>query len=310
MPVKSSRVCITVVIMKITNRILPLLLGLFLLSVVLGCTREDVTRYAAVETFPADSILQTISNKKAMIVIAHDDDMCAMTGTVSILNKKGWEIRVLSMSKEKSRNDAHRKACKNLLDSVLFFDIAAHEFRFDTADIKYNAVPKEKFNSMFNRSLVKQKLMEQVNQFNPSVIFTLDNEIGGYGHPEHVFISQLVLDLARADTLHVEYIYQSVFTDHMEKSIMERHSKRMVSWGFPGDGWDKAKQAYKVQGMPEPSVQINIRNEAQAKMDYLKSYNKRERETMGFFIPAFEDYSAEEYFKIFDREFYRVIKIN
>lgn len=61
--------------------------------------------------------------------------------------------------------------------------------------------------------------------------------------------------------------------------------------------------------MPEPTVQINITSEAQAKMNYLKSYNKRERKTMGFFIPAFEFYSAEEYFNIFDREFYRVIKL-
>jgi LmbE family N-acetylglucosaminyl deacetylase len=296
--------------MKKTNQTLPILMGILLVSMLFGCRREEVAQYAPIENFPNDSVLQSITNKKAMIVLAHDDDMCAMTGTISALNKNGWEIRVISMPKGKSRNEAHQKACKNLLDSVMFFDITEDEFRLDTVEIKYDAVPKEKFNDMFNRSLVKQKLMEQVNQFNPSVIFTLDNEMGGYGHPEHVFISQLVLDLAQADSLSTQYVYQSVYTDHMESTIMERHSKRMKSWGFPGDGWDKAKQAYKVQGMPEPSVQINIRDEAQAKMEYLKSYNERERKTIGFFVPAFEDYPAEEYFKIFDREFYRVIKIN
>lgn len=296
--------------MKKTNQTLPILMGILLVSMLFGCRREEVAQYAPIENFPNDSVLQSITNKKAMIVLAHDDDMCAMTGTISALNKNGWEIRVISMPKGKSRNEAHQEACKNLLDSVMFFDITEDEFRLDTVEIKYDAVPKEKFNDMFNRSLVKQKLMEQVNQFNPSVIFTLDNEMGGYGHPEHVFISQLVLDLAQADSLSTQYVYQSVYTDHMESTIMERHSKRMKSWGFPGDGWDKAKQAYKVQGMPEPSVQINIRDEAQAKMEYLKSYNERERKTIGFFVPAFEDYPAEEYFKIFDREFYRVIKIN
>jgi LmbE family N-acetylglucosaminyl deacetylase len=283
---------------------------IFFLSILSACKREDVTQYAPIENFPLDTILQTMTPKKAMIVIAHDDDMCAMTGTISMLNKKGWKIRVLSIPKGDSRNRAHRNACKNILDSVIFFHFTESEFRIDSNTIKYDAVPKSQFSKMFKRSLVKRALMEEVNKFQPSVIFTLDNEIGGYGHPEHVFISQLVLDLAQTDSISTNYIYQSVYTDHMETSIMTRHSRRMKSWGFPGDGWDKAKLAYGVDGMPAPSVQINIRTEAKAKMNYLKSYNERERKTMGFFVPAFEDYTAEEYFTIFDREFYRVISIN
>jgi len=287
-----------------------ILMSILLLSILSSCTREDVSQYAPTETFPDDTILQTIANKRAMIVIAHDDDMCAMSGTISDLNKNGWEIRGLSISKGESRDDAHRNACKNLLDSVTFFDFTESEFRIDTAELKYEAVPIEKFDEMFNSSLVTQELVEKINDFQPSVIFSLDNEIGGYGHPEHVFISQLILDLAHAGSISVDYIYQSVYTDHMETTIMERQSRRMKSWGFPGDGWEKAKAAYEVDGMPEPSVQIDITAEAEAKMDYLKSYNKRERQVIAFYIPAFEDYTADEYFAIFDREFFRVIEVN
>ena len=97
----------------------------------------------------------------------------------------------------------------------------------------------------------------------------------------------------------------------MEQSIVgERHSARMKKWGYAGDGWEHAKRTYKVSGAPEPDVQINILSEAENKMNYLMSYEERERKTMGFYIPAFFEYEAEEYFKIFDREFFRVIKIN
>ena len=91
---------------------------------------------------------------------------------------------------------------------------------------------------------------------------------------------------------------------------MERHSKRMKSWGFEGNGWEITKKTYNANGAPEPTTQINIENFAEQKMKYLKSYNERERKVMGFYIPAFEQYSAKEYFKIFNREFFRVIKIN
>jgi len=131
--------------------------------------------------------------------------------------------------------------------------------------------------------------------------------MGGYGHPEHVLVSQMVIDLSEEQRITPLYIYQSVFTDHMENTIMRRHAERMKSWGFPGDEWDNAKRIYGVEGMPEPTVEIIIKSEAQFKMDYLRSYNKRERKTLGFFIPEFEKYRAEEYFTIFDREFFRVL---
>lgn len=277
--------------------------------------REVVTQYAPTsqEIYPTDTILQSIEHKKAMIIIAHDDDMCAMSGTISKLNKDDWEIEVVSFHKGAERDKAQIAACKNILDTVKFFDLDYKQWRkdFDVREEElYFPIAKEKFAETFNQKIVEDELTKCVNDFNPSVIFTLDNEIGGYGHPEHVFISQLTLDLAQSKKISAAYIYPSVYTPHMATSIMARHSKRMIEWGFAGDGWNRAKETYKVNGMPQPTTQIYITSEAAEKMDYLKSYNEREQKTIGFFIPSFFEYSAEEYFKIFDREFFNVIKIN
>jgi LmbE family N-acetylglucosaminyl deacetylase len=284
---------------------------LFLLTFYSCSSREEVSKYAATEIFPEDTLLKTIQPKRAMIVIAHDDDMCAMSGTVSKLNKEGWEIAVVSFSKTPERNEAQIKACRNILDTVMFVELEPEQYRNDL-DKEKNAnyaISKEKFNDVFNKSIIEIEFINRINKFNPSIIFSLDNEIGGYGHPEHVFISQLLIDLSFEKKISPQFIYQSVFTDHMENSIMKRHSERMKNWGFPGDEWDNAKKIYNVTGMPEPNVQIDISSEAKLKMDYLRSYNKRERQILGFFMPEFEKYNAEEYFQIFNREFFRVIKI-
>jgi len=274
--------------------------------------KEDIIKYAPTEKYPVDVTLNNIKNKKAMIIIAHDDDMCGTTGTISMLNEADWEIRALSFPQSEERNKAHKRACKHILDSVLFFNLEYEAYRngLDTTEKAYQAIPKIKFNQIFNYKIVEKLLIKEVNDFQPSVIFTLDNLVGGYGHPDHVFISQLVLDLSKADSISPSYIYQNVLTDHMENTIMARLSKKMKSWGFEGNGWEITKKTYEVDGAPEPTTEINIEKYAQQKMNYLKSYNERERQIMGFYIPAFEDYNAEEYFKIFDREFYRVIKIN
>jgi N-acetylglucosamine malate deacetylase 2 len=291
------------------NRI-QIALAIVLAFTTYSCKNSEYLRqYAAVEVYPGDTLLAQLSVKKAMIVIAHDDDMCAMAGTISLLNKKGWTIAVMSFSKSPERNEAQLKACRNILDTVIFIDLQPEQYRNDMASVKnpYDAIPKSEFDRVFNRSLVAEHYIKEISAFNPSVIFTLDNEMGGYGHPEHVFASQLVIDLAQEKKINPMFIYQSVYTNHMENSIMKRHSERMKSWGFPGDEWEQSKRVYGVTGMPEPTVQFEIKSEAVEKMNYLRSYNKREREILGFFIPDFEDFKADDYFEIFDREFYRII---
>jgi LmbE family N-acetylglucosaminyl deacetylase len=292
--------------MKLIN---SLLFGFALFALFACKTVEDVTPYAATETYPEDTQLSTLTTKKAMVIVAHDDDMCLTSGTISRLNKQGWEIRVLSLPQADERNAAHLKACRNILDSVIFFDLSEGKYRFDldTTQYAYRAISTDKYDEIFNRELLEKQIIEKVNEFNPSVIFSLDNEVGGYGHPDHVMVSQLVYDLAQSKKIQPQFIYQSVYTNHMQESIMKRHSEQMKSWGFPGDMWEFAKKTYKVDRIPEPTVQINIEDQAKEKMAYLNSYNERERKTIGHFVPAFMEYDAETYFGIFNREFYRVI---
>ena len=283
-------------------------------SVLCSCKAiEDVTRYAPIESYPEDSILQTIENKRALIVTAHDDDMCGISGTMSKLNRAGWEIKHIVLSGfDANREQAHINAGKYVLDTIEFMDLL-HKCRndLDTVEKSHRAIPKDRFSTVYNYPMVEPELIRLINDFGPSVVFSMDNEIGAYGHPDHVFISQLVLDLAKSGKITTQYIYQNVMTDHYEQTVIgERHSARMKKWGYPGDGWEHAKKTYNVSGTPEPNVQINILSEAENKMNYLMSYEERERKTMGFYIPAFFEYEAEEYFKIFDREFFRIIKIN
>lgn len=288
---------------------------LMVLSVaLLSCSNEsDIRPYAPTETYPDDSILAGIPVKRAMVVIAHDDDMCAMAGTMALLNRENWDIAVISFTKTAERNAAQVKACRNIADTVMFVDLQPQQYRndLDTVESPFHAIPRAAFARVFNDSLIAAGYLDPIREFDPSVIFTLDNVMGGYGHPEHAFVSQMVLDLSREKLISPAYVYQSVYTDHMERSIMARHAERMKAWGFPGDEWDKARELYGApSGMPEPDVQIDISGLARTKMDYLRSYNRREREILDFFIPHFEEFPAEEYFSVFDREFFHVIEFS
>ncbi|HRE98056.1 MAG TPA: hypothetical protein PK637_14905, partial [Flavobacteriales bacterium] len=53
---------------------------------------SDLEKFAPTEIYPEDVFLDTTTNKRAMVIVAHDDDDCAMSGTLFRLKQKGWII--------------------------------------------------------------------------------------------------------------------------------------------------------------------------------------------------------------------------
>jgi len=272
-------------------------------------TIKELKIFKATETYPEDVFLDTVTNKKALIIVAHDDDDCLMSGTISKLKKSGWEIRQLSLlsTRLKEGQKNHPSQIISAGNTPILND---RDYRFgaDTMQFPYVPISKKRIDKEFKKEKVTKELLNKINDFKPSVIFTMDNEMGGYGHPDHVFISQLVLDLFTTEQISIDRIYQGVYTDHMENKIIDTWlNNRMKKYDFPNP-YTIGKKVYKVSGMPEPNIQINIKDQAYTKMKYLRAYHNDARKNMRKFIPYFEEFDAETYFSIFNYEFYRVIE--
>lgn len=288
-----------------------LIVMLFVLSI-WGCqekvTVEDLKKFAATETYPTDVFLDTVSNKRAFIIVAHDDDDCAMSGTIAKLTAKGWKIQQLSL-----QSHIVSKTGKNPADIIcqrneLILQDGYYRIGLDTIKNPYLPIPYEKIKEQFLTEKVSDAIIKKVNDFKPSVIFTLDNEKGGYGHPEHIFISQLVKDLFTDNKIDCQKVYQSVYTNHMEKEIVDKWlSERLKKWGYPNAS-EIANKMYNISGMPEPTVQIEILEAAEVKMKYLMAYDEDVRKNLRKFIPYYEEFDAKIYFGIFNNEYFRVIE--
>lgn len=275
-------------------------------------TLEELKQYAATEHFPADTVLKSIKNKKALVIVAHDDDDCMMSGTIAQLKLAGWQIEQVCLAHTKLAKKAKQHPHFLISDGSSIL-LKTKDYRFYLKEEKtrapHQAFPKAYFDSIFNYKDVTDSLLVFVNNYKPSIIFTLDNDIGAYGNPEHVFISQLVLDLFQQQKFpSTEYIYQSVITKHMEQKIIaERLMMLMGKWGFDPEGWNKTKAIYQVYGMPQATTEINIEDVAELKMNYLLAYHEDAKKNIRKFQVNFDSFEATEYFAIFNREFFRVI---
>jgi len=286
-----------------------ILFGTFTLAVV-ACSHkpiiDELKKFAATETYPEDTYLDTIANKKALIIVAHDDDDCMMSGTIAKLTANGWTIKQLSFEVHKipgeDRNAAHIicEGYEQILEDGLYRP------GVDTVKYAYMPISYEEIKKQFLHEKVAVALIKRINEFNPSVLFTLDNIKGGYGHPDHIFISQLVLDLFNEGKINAQWIYQVVLTKHMEVEIDKWQKPKMEKWGYP-QASPKANKLYGIDGMPEPDVQINITEQAETKMTYLRTYPENVRKNLRKYIPYYEEFDSDTYFSMFDREFFRVI---
>ena len=270
-------------------------------------TSTDLQKFAPTEVYPDDVYLNSVSPGKALVIVAHDDDDCAMSGTIAKLTDAGWNIKQLSLQNHLMPGEGKNPAGIICSGNELILEDGFYRKGLDTIKSPYLPIPYEEIRDQFLTEKVATAITEKVQSFRPTVIFTLDNVKGGYGHPEHIFISQLVKDLYEAGTIETGRIYQSVYTNSMEAEIVDKWlAERMKKWGFPHSS-SIANELYGIDGMPEPTVQINITEVAPIKMKYLRAYDEDVRKNLRKFIPYFEEFDAEEYFNVFDREFFRVI---
>jgi LmbE family N-acetylglucosaminyl deacetylase len=167
-------------------------------------------------------------------------------------------------------------------------------------DNPWLAIPYSTFDSIYHVDVVKQDIASFIERYQPSVIFSLDDSVGGYGHPEHILVSRITrrycAEHAADSAFSVRRIYQAVFDPKMNRKIL----KDM-------EAYKAARQVYGFEDTPRPTVQVTITDEASDKKSALLAYRTEQR-TLTKIWPYYTYVPASLYFRIFDREFYRVLE--
>lgn len=275
--------------------LLPLLIA--------GCTVERLRSYAPVESYPDDTWLNQQTVKKALVIVAHDDDAVSCAGTISQLTADGWDVRMFclytALPEDSARNAIRRKDVMMAAGYQGIQEVQTHtlNYRRDHGNNPqyYAYFPTSQWFSVFYMDTLRQLIGAFIEQHQPTVIFTLDDVIGGYGHPDHAAVSGIVRAWVEGPNTSVERIYQAVFTPHQAETIMQE---------LPV--YQQAKQGCNCAGMPLPNVQVNILSGAVLKQKAMQQYST-EQHNLQKFWPKYDKYPAETYFGIFDREFFHVI---
>jgi hypothetical protein len=84
------------------------ILGALILTIIIGHLIY-LNNLSKADSYPIDTFLQNQTNKKALIIVAHDDDAISMSGTISNLVNNGWEVQELCFYQGFENKDSIRK---------------------------------------------------------------------------------------------------------------------------------------------------------------------------------------------------------
>ena len=284
-----------------------LIIGAILLAIVIS---HLIYLYSLTpdETYPEDSYFTYRDPGTALIVVAHDDDASMFSGTTSLLVEKGWKVHWMCFYNSYNhvedipiRKEEMKKVAEfQGISSLRMIDFNMRN-RLDTVRFPYIAIPYSEFATNFKMDSLKLFIQTAIQELSPTVIFSLDDQIGGYGHPEHVVVSKMILEVCQkwneSQPLSVQRIYQNVWPPSQSQRIM----------GDQGV-FGASKKIYGVPGMPEPDVEIDISDQGVSKMRVLTTFKSQKR-NLKKFAPFFYLYPGEVYFRVFDKEHFRVIEM-
>ncbi len=259
------------------------------------------------EEFQEDHYLDSATNKTAIIIVAHDDDAISFAGTVSRLTEQGWDVTTLcfygswkSEENQTRKGELQKAAALSGIKNLELVDVDIVNGS-DTVAEPWMPVPYNRFQEYFKVDTIRYIITNAIFKYKPSVIFTLDDSIGGYGHPQHVAVSRCVNDVCRLfkDTVDfpVRKIYQAVFPHSQTENIVGNMQ-----------AYRSAKKIYGVDGMPNPDVYVSIADAGEKKKGFMCSFESQKQNIKKIW-PYYNWYPSWIYFGIFDKEFFRTIDV-
>ena len=187
------------------NRIKKIVLA-FIISAICAMVAPIIYLFTLTpnEDYPDDTYLQNEQNKKALIIVAHDDDASLFSGTTSMLAAKGWEVSFLCFYTHLHRpedNPLRKLEMKHVaeIQGLNSLDLIDFAIARDQTKQGYMPIPYDEFAENYKIDSLRMYIYESISNHYPSVIFILDNIIGYYGHPEHVLVGQVVEEICKSN---------------------------------------------------------------------------------------------------------------
>ncbi len=279
--------------MKKTLRVLAYLLLLLLLLPIGGLI--FLRAYFNDGSVPTDYELVPPGHpKRVLVVFPHPDDEITLAGTVCRLKAEGFETSVVYLTQGEAGSTGGLTERSQLGETrSLEAREAARILGFDRFAI--HGFPDSGLENV-SLDTLKQVVLDEINSFRPSVVFTFDDKVGLYGHPDHRATARAVFELVRGQQGQTGFPVRRVYGVTLPPGMIKAAMK--VSATFAAR-YPKEPGA----GLPAPDFAVTATPFGQQKHGAVKAH-KTQWQVLGDLQPLNGLIPPKIYYWVFAKEYF------
>lgn len=235
--------------------------------------------------------IKLTQGSKIMYVFAHPDDEVLMSGTIAVLKKK-FNVQVKALYLTHGEDGPTGGIVeKPQLKAERTKELAQVKMVLGIEEMVIKEYPDRYLNTVDITELAKV-IEQEANSFQPKYIFTTDDQIGLYGHSDHI-IAGKATKLALKNIQSVEGLLTLTLPKNMIKLAMK------MSKTF--------KERFDSKhSLPEPNLYINIYTQRMKRFNTTKCH-KTQHQSMNDLQPYYNKIPPYIYYSIFNKEYFEFI---
>ena len=160
-----------------------------------------------VPKYEIEQWVETNEIEKVLVIFAHQDDELLVAGTLAGLDAAGVETMLITLTNGdgsahpgQSTEDRIAERAANLNDLADVVGVDRVEQGFFSEGV-----------FMDSDDEIQQVILEKINDYQPDTIITWDTVKGLYGHPHHIKVGELVVEVCQENGENTEFPVDAVY---------------------------------------------------------------------------------------------------
>lgn len=243
------------------------------------------------------------AGEKVMFIFPHPDDEITSSGTLKLMDEQGIETSLITFTHgEAGSSNGMVNETEPVKKKIALAKIREKELRavgqllgVDNQEILN--YPDSGIKDIPADSL-KKIIQEKMARYQPTVLFTYDDVIGLYGHPDHRLIAQYTKEIFLAEKGKIGFSPKKLYQVTLPAPMIATAKKISASF---------KRNFSKNATLPTPTMAVKINHVGEFKKQAMLLHASQ-RPTFNDMQPYFDKIPAWIYYRIFDKEYYAEIK--
>lgn len=235
--------------------------------------------------------------QRIMAIFAHPDDEIMIAGTYHKLNKEKDVTSVLATFTRGEAGGTGGLVPKEKLGETRTKELEKSAEILNIDHLEVYDFPDSGLVDADHEE-IKQTIRELIIKYEPTTVITYDDVVGLYGHPDHVVMSKLTKEVVTEEMAEEDSTVKRLYFATLPKPMIDLALKLSPTF----------KERYpREKGLPEPTIAFPMASEAAARKQVLLAH-ETQWETVASVQPYHDKVPSWVYYRIFDREYYHLVK--